>query len=240
MPGQDSAQHGAQDSAQDSADTVLLPLGATEQHGPHLPVNTDTLIATAVAELAARQLPGTAVAPAIVVGASSEHRDFPGTISLPHEVLASLIEELCRGLRRRGFRWIAVFSAHGGNGQALALAEERLRDDALFIPDLTLAQVLAAEGIDPGRAGAHAGLAETSALLAIDATQARMQRAEAGYVGRLEAVWDVLTTAGLRPVTANGVLGDPTGASPQLGELCLHAWATALAEAVSRWKGRAT
>jgi creatinine amidohydrolase len=230
----------AQDSAQESADTVLLPLGATEQHGPHLPLNTDTLIAAAVAERAARRLPGTAVAPALSVGASSEHRDFPGTISLPHEVLASLIEEQCRGLQRRGFRWIAVFSAHGGNGQALTIAAERLGEDVLFVPDFSLAQVLAAEGIDPGRAGAHAGLAETSALLAIDATRAQMQRAEPGYVGRLEGVWDVLTSAGLRPVTPNGVLGDPTGASPELGELCLQACAAALAEAVSSWKSRAT
>jgi creatinine amidohydrolase len=225
--------------AHDIAETLLLPLGATEQHGPHLPLATDTLIACAVAERAARLLGGTAVAPPVSVGASSEHRDFPGTISLPHEVLAALVEQLCHGLRRRGFGRIAVFSAHGGNGRALALAADRLGDGVLILPDFRMAPVLAAHGIDAGRAGAHAGLAETSAVLAIDAHLVRMNRAEAGYVGPLEDVWGALTTAGLRPVTANGVLGDPTGASPALGELCLDAWAAAVVETVARWRNGA-
>jgi mycofactocin system creatininase family protein len=220
--------------AHDIAETVLLPLGATEQHGPHLPLATDTLIAGAVAERAARLLGRTAVALPIPVGASSEHRDFPGTISLPHEVLAALVAQLCHDLRRRGFRRIAVFSAHGGNGRALALAAGRLGDDVVILPDFQLAPVLAGLGIDGSRAGVHAGLAETSAVLAIDARLVRMDQAEPGYVGALEDIWGVLTTAGLRPVTANGVLGDPRGASRALGELCLDAWAAAIVEAVAR------
>jgi creatinine amidohydrolase len=168
------------------------------------------------------------------VGASSEHRDFPGTISLPHEVLAALVAQLCHDLRRRGFRRIAVFSAHGGNGRALALAAGRLGDDVVILPDFRLAPVLAGLGIDGSRAGVHAGLAETSAVLAIDARLVRMDQAEPGYVGALEDIWGVLTTAGLRPVTANGVLGDPRGASRAFGELCLDAWAAAIVEAVAR------
>jgi creatinine amidohydrolase len=225
--------------AHDIAHTVLLALGATEQHGPHLPLATDTLIAGAVAERAARLLGGTAVALPVPVGASSEHREFPGTISLPHEVLAALVAQLCDGLRRRGFRRIAVFSAHGGNGRALALAAERLGDDVLILPDFRMAPVLAGLGIDASRAGAHAGLAETSAVMAIDARLVRIALAEPGYVGALEEIWGVLTTAGLRPVTANGVLGDPRGASPALGELCLEAWVAAVVEAVARWRNGA-
>jgi creatinine amidohydrolase len=223
-------------------DKAVLPLGATEQHGPHLPLGTDSLIGGALAVRVARRLGAAFALPVLPVGASDEHREFAGTLSVAHETVAALVGDVCAGLVGRGFGTVVVCSAHGGNERGLELAAERLAG----LPQVVLADrevafsasdFLARRGVEPGRAGAHAGLAETSMTLAVDPSAAAMEAASAGYVGPLDAIWPVLTTAGVRQVAANGVLGDPVGASAQLGEDCLEAWAAAICEAVER-RGR--
>ena len=102
-----------------AARTVLaVPLGSLEQHGPHLPLDTDTRIAVALAAGLAERCPGVAVAPALAYGASGEHAGFPGTLLVGHQVLADLLIELVRSARR-AFEGVAFVNAHGGNEEAL-------------------------------------------------------------------------------------------------------------------------
>ncbi|MBO0688813.1 MAG: mycofactocin biosynthesis peptidyl-dipeptidase MftE [Candidatus Dormibacteraeota bacterium] len=219
-------------------DTVLLPLGSTEQHGPHLPLGTDAVIATEVALRAARRLGRTLVAPVLPIGCSDEHRDFPGMLSVDHETLTALILDVCRRLLERDLRPV-VFSAHGGNGRALQRAAGIMGPRGLVIrPELEFspAAFLATLGVGVTRSGVHAGLAETSMMLASDPSLVREERYQTGYVGDLEAIWKVLTTRGLRAATPNGVLGDPSGSTAERGEACLDAWADSVAWLIRRWR----
>jgi creatinine amidohydrolase/Fe(II)-dependent formamide hydrolase-like protein len=108
--------------------TVILPLGATEQHGSHLPLGTDTCRAAALAERLAERLP-VLVAPVIPISCSDEHSGFAGLLSLEAETLAAVIVDCVRRMVAWGMRRLVVLSAHGGNGQALALAETRLQQE---------------------------------------------------------------------------------------------------------------
>jgi mycofactocin system creatininase family protein len=203
---------------------VLVPLGATEQHGPHLPLETDSLIGAELAVRVARHLGHAFAAPVLPLGASAEHREFPGTLSLSHETVAAVIVDLSAWLWDRGFRRVVVFSAHGGNRRALELARTAVRPGTIVLPDLPSVSVSAGD--------AHAGCDETSMLLAI-APEAVRPVASAGYRGRLDAdSWSVLTTAGVRALAPNGVLGDPTEASAELGQALLEALASAIAATI--------
>jgi len=210
--------------------TVLaVPLGSLEQHGPHLPLDTDTRIAVAVAAgLSARQA-GVAVAPAVAYGASGEHAGFPGTLLIGHEALAGLLVELVRSARG-SFAGVVLVSAHGGNEEALSLLQARCAAEG----DDVLVWRAAAPGGD-----AHAGRTETSLMLAIDAAAVRLELAEAGCTEPLGTLLPRLRAEGVRPVSSNGVLGDPAGASADEGRALLDALVTDLASAVaSRWFDR--
>ena len=206
------------------ARTVLaLPLGSLEQHGPHLPLDTDTRIAVALATGLAARCAGVTVAPALSYGASGEHAGFPGTLLVGHAVLADLVVELVRSARR-SFAGVVLVSAHGGNEEALAAVERRS----------------AAEGDDvlvwravPAGADAHAGRTETSLLLALDPSAVRLELAEPGCTEPLGTLLPRLRAEGVRPVSSNGVLGDPTGASAEEGLELLDALVSDLAARVS-------
>src|SRR5471032_1559117 len=113
---------------------LAVPLGSLEQHGPHLPLDTDTKIAVELAERLAARLPGVAGAPALPYGASGEHAGFPGTLVVRHEVLADIVVELVRSART-SFGGVVVISAHGGNAEGLSMAEQRCRaeGDAVLV-----------------------------------------------------------------------------------------------------------
>ncbi len=221
------------------ATTVILPLGATEQHGPHLPLGTDTIRATALADRLAEKLPGSLVAPALPFGCSDEHAGFPGLLGLDTETLARVVLDLARRLKGWGVRRLVLLSAHGGNGEALALALTLLRQE---LPDLevwtndhleTIAPAALAvacrDGISANALGLHAGEGETSEMLHLRPDLARMERAAPGFTNGMEAVLDELREGGLRPVTSNGILGDPTPATRERGARYLDALADALA-----------
>jgi creatinine amidohydrolase len=107
-----------------------------------------------------------------------------------------------------------------------------IRPELEFSP----AAFLATLGVGVPQAGVHAGLAETSMVLASDPSLVREERYQTGYVGDLEEIWRVLTTRGLRAVTPNGVLGDPSGSTAERGEACLDAWAESIAWLIRRWR----
>jgi creatinine amidohydrolase len=205
---------------------LAVPLGSLEQHGPHLPLDTDTRIARTVAHAAAERVARLAVAPAVAYGASGEHAGFPGTLQVGQEVLAGMLVELVRSARS-SFAGVVLVNAHGGNEAALAAIAARC----------------AAEGDDllvwcariPG-GDAHAGRTETSLMLAIEPHAVRLELAEPGCTEPLERLLPRLRAEGVRPVSSNGVLGDPTGASANEGRALLDKLVTDLATSVSaRW-----
>lgn len=193
---------------------VLVPVGSTEQHGPHLPTDTDTVIALAVAHRVAELLadPRVLVAPAVAYGSSGEHQAFPGTVSIGTEALRTLLVELVRSLRTWAGRVVFV-NAHGGNVAAVADAVRQLcreGHDVAWLPCAT-------EDVD-----LHAGYTETSLLLHLCPDRVRLDRAEAGNTGMLREILPTLMAEGVRAVSPNGVLGDPTGASAAEGERVLE------------------
>lgn len=207
--------------------TVILPLGATEQHGPHLPLGVDTYRATALAERLAEALPRALIAPTLPLGCSDEHNGFPGLLGLGHAALTAVVVDCARRLAAWGVQRLILLSAHGGNAQALTAAVERL---ARLLPGLqvdlipagmTLSDSVLAlarrDGIAPEAVGLHAGEGETSEMLHLQPRLVRRERLAPGYCGDMAAVLPRLREVGLQPVTANGVLGDPRQAEAERG-----------------------
>ena len=199
---------------------VIVPLGSLEQHGPHLPLDTDTRIAVAVAVAAAVQRSGVAVAPPVAFGASGEHDAFPGTVSIGTAALADVLVELGRDVSRHWDAMLLV-NAHGGNHDAVAAALRRLEGEG---------KPCAAFSVSPRNADAHAGRAETSMLLHLDPAAVRGERAEPGETRPISELIQRLRSEGVRPVSPNGVLGDPEGATAAEGRRLLeHATADCVA-----------
>lgn len=198
--------------------TVFVPLGSTEQHGPHLPMSTDTTVAVAVARGLAALLPGhVLVAPPIAFSASGEHAGFPGTVSIGAEVLDAVLVETVRSLSLWAARTVIV-NAHGGNVPTVARAVERMRSEGHAVSWVACAT--------PG-GDAHAGRTETSLLLHLDPAAVRLADAEAGVTTPIETLLPQLMVGGVRSVSPSGVLGDPTGASAAEGRELLAAMITA-------------
>jgi mycofactocin precursor peptide peptidase len=190
---------------------VLVPVGSTEQHGPHLPFTTDAIVATAVAEGVAARLERAVVAPPVAFGASGEHADFPGTLSIGLEVLQSMLVELGRSATI----WAAgvvLVNGHGGNATAVDAAVRLLVSEGR---DVAWVPCASASG------DAHAGRTETSLLLHLAPALVDLERAEAGDVRPIAALLPELRERGVRAVSANGVLGDPAGASAEEGAAIL-------------------
>jgi mycofactocin precursor peptide peptidase len=190
---------------------LVMPVGSLEQHGPHLPLDTDTRIAVAVARRACSGRPGVALGPALPVGASGEHAAFPGTLSIGTEALTACLTELGR---HASLHWPALLlvNGHGGNVTAVEAAAGRLRYEGRAC----LAWHAALPGGD-----AHAGRSETSLMLALAPDTVHLPAAQRGDVRPLEQILPLLRERGVRAVSANGVLGDPAGASAAEGERLL-------------------
>jgi mycofactocin precursor peptide peptidase len=188
---------------------LVVPLGSLEQHGPHLPMDTDTRIACAVAARACAGRPGVGLAPPVAIGASGEHADFPGTLSIGTTALSMLLVELGR---HASLHWPAMLlvNGHGGNGPAITDAVTRLRDEGREC------HVWHA-GLPGGVGDAHAGRTETSLMLALAPSEVLLDKAAAGDTRPIAEIMSALRAGGVRAVSENGVLGDPAGASAAEG-----------------------
>jgi creatinine amidohydrolase/Fe(II)-dependent formamide hydrolase-like protein len=169
---------------------LVVPLGSLEQHGPHLPLDTDTRIACAVAARVCAGRPGVGLAPPVAIGASGEHADFPGTLSIGILAVTSALKTL-RAEGRDCHVWHA--------------------------------------GLPSPLADAHAGRFETSLMLALAPQDVRLSAAAPGDTRPLAEIMPLLTAGGVRAVSPNGVLGDPSGACAREGAELLDALTAALA-----------
>ena len=212
---------------------LVVPLGSCEQHGPHLPLDTDTRIAIALAEGLAQRDERFVVAPAITIGASGEHQSFPGTLSIGTLALETTLVELARSAlpppgspHPAPFDAVLLLNGHGGNieatSRALALLLDEGRDVRVWHPRIP-------DG------DSHAGRTETSMLLHLSPEVVRTDRLEPGSTARWREIGDTVVAHGLAAVTPNGVLGDPAGATAAEGAALVEQLVTQLTDEVRGW-----
>lgn len=215
---------------------AILPLGAVEAHGPHLPLVTDSIIAEAIAIEVARRT-GAFVLPTLHYGSLWSLRNFPGSISVSAQTLANLIYEIGISLKRHGYRLFVVVNAHIGNMDAIKEGLRRLIEDGLNVmvvnPSLILA---AAEGVVETprwhKSYYHAEEIETSLVLHLRPELVRMSNAVKEYppvpfdFEYTFIPWD--------EITKSGVLGDPTSATPRKGKIIFEKVVTLVTELINK------
>lgn len=201
--------------------TILVPIGGTEQSGPHIALGKHDARARWFARKIARELGNALVAPVIAyvpeggIDPPTGHMRFPGTITVPEAAFEKTLESAARGFRLHGFKDIVFLGDHGGYRRSLARVAERLDREwartsvrVHALPEYYEAQtrgfdeILRRKGYTERQIGTHAGLADTSLTLAIDPSLVRGDRLDEAAAGK-----------------ANGVHGDPREASAQLGRL---------------------
>jgi len=229
-----------EEAMENGKDTVVLMMGSFEQHGPHMPMRTDTCISDELGSRIASRLDYALMGPTLSVGVSSHHMDFPGTVSLPNDLFMEMIEEHCKAFDEHGFDFIALVPFHGGNfapakTAAPKIAEEMDNAKIILVADLERNSKIMMDsfkeaGIDYEEKAVHSGATETSVMLAIDEELVDKNRLEKGYEGEVDN--SSLFTKGLRHFTENGVLGDARKASKDAGELILENLAEDLAKKI--------
>jgi creatinine amidohydrolase len=214
------------------ADAVgVVAVGALEQHGPHLPLGTDTTITDAVVRGAAERVrEPVVVAPTFALGVSDHHVAFPGTVTVSPEILGAIIDAQVAGFARMGVRRVALLSLHGGNFPAFAAADHSLDGVDVHAYDRfdrvleVMAGAARQAGLDAPDCDSHAGAYETSLVLhllgddAVRDTGAEtgLRHAPADWLARLRA-------HGIVDLSSDGVLGDPGLATAAAGRAILAA-----------------
>lgn len=200
---------------------ILVPLGSTEQHGPHLPLSTDTIVAERLAVAAARSVGAVAVvAPAVAYGSSGEHAGFAGTLSIGRAALELVVTELVRSLDDSRPAGVVFVNGHGGNLHPVRAAIRTLTHEGRRVEAWWPAD---AEG------DAHAGRTETAVMLHLAPALVRLEKIVAGETRPLNELSATLRRNGLRAVTSSGVLGDPTGATAEYGAALVQRWTAEIA-----------
>jgi creatinine amidohydrolase len=225
-------------------DTVVVAVGSTEQHGPHLPTMTDARIGDDVGERVALKLGKALQARTVDFGISQHHLAFGATVSLRPETLRHVLLDVVDSLAVCGFRRVVLLPTHGGNFATVQQVIEEARRSLPTIEIVGYTDLMAfsaflnglsAEfGVGAEASGAHAGENETSMMLALEPDLVRTDRFARGYLGPLgDSEFQTIIEKGMTALTANGVLGDPRGATAEKGEVYLERLAEMLAAAVA-------
>jgi creatinine amidohydrolase/Fe(II)-dependent formamide hydrolase-like protein len=220
-----------------SHDTVVIPVGSCEQHGPHLPLDTDAYDAFWLSMKAAEKAKCALVAPPIYHGVSVHHMDFPGTITLNPHTLEQLAYETAFSLTKHGFKKILFENGHGGNTPALESAAQRVKSDTnafIAIDTVSLIPDFIEEHIETSY-DAHAGEFETSTTLAnreecvvkerIKKPKVSLPKSRYTKIGLKEKGPKVTWSFRTSEISDTGVIGDPTKASKKKGKI---AWNLAI------------
>lgn len=217
---------------------VILPVAAIEQHGPHLPVETDTMIGEAVAIGTARQLAARGeralVLPVMWTGLSEHHMPFGGTITLRLGTFAAVIEDVCRSLQRHGFRRIALSNSHGGNENALRTVTDDLTI-RLGLPIIQFTYFPAAAAVIAPLLTTQTGIrhaceGETAMMLALRPDLVAKDRIPARANTPSESGGPFYRWRSFAVRTETGVIGNPDAATAEQGGKMLEAITAKLAE----------
>ncbi|MDR3476301.1 MAG: creatininase family protein [Devosia sp.] len=220
---------------------AVLAVGAVEQHGAHLPLLTDTILAHGVARRIAIEL-GDWLLPPVAYGDAWNNEGFAGTLSLSPDTLRAVIEDIGRGLQRMGFPGLVIINGHFGNREPIVLAARRLVTEVglkVLHLDYPKLEVFAAEVATSQPAGPgfyHADEVETSMMLALAPETVRMHAAAPEYPSFPE-------TFGVEPMALSefnqsGVFGDPRAATAEKGEALLGRIADESLRLVGLWRTR--
>jgi creatinine amidohydrolase/Fe(II)-dependent formamide hydrolase-like protein len=227
-------------------DVALLPVGSLEQHGPHLPLDTDTFDAIYLARAVAERCsdPKPVVLPVIPYGVSYYHDDFGGTISIGNDTLAQITYEIGMNVARNGISKLVIINAHGGNDPALNFAAQRINKDAhifVCVDSGETSDVDIYSMIDTPN-DVHAGEIETSTSLAVRPEGVRMSEIRKfvpkfssrylDFTSKRGISWHAFT----KKISRDGVMGDPTKASAEKGEKIWEIMITHLVEFVEDLK----
>ena len=202
------------DEVQASRPVLVVPVGSWEQHGPHLPFDTDTRIALELAHRLTSSRPQTYLSPPLPITASGEHAGFSGTLSIGTATTTAMLIEIVRSAT-----WcsgVVFVNGHGGNSQAMQEAKKVLDHDQQH--------VLIWSPRSESPSDTHAGHDETSVMLALAPFEVDMTLAECGNTQPLAEIIDALRSGGVRSVSSNGVLGDPRSATADHGRKLLDHW----------------
>ena len=213
---------------------VILPVGSMEQHGPHLPLSTDSIIAEYVAVAVSNKLPSSILFPTLSIGYSLEHSGFPGTVSLTAQTFSSTIMEIAESLSNSGLRTLIAINGHGGNRGILDSAittikhaHPDLRLYSFTVLDIAREKFKEISKSPIGMIG-HADELETSMMLAIRPDLVDMSRAvtqqptfpmnvslESEDLTRVTYAWKA------REVTKSGIIGNPKFATLETGAIVI-------------------
>jgi creatinine amidohydrolase len=230
-------------------ETVIVPLGSTEQHGPALPLLTDNEHGVQTAVRAARMLGKTLVGPVVTLGYSIEHTAFPGTVSLSKNTLAGVIHDVAESHARSGFKLVYFWLGHGGNNpilqEVLPTLETKwpgcrvtgIRDLSGYI-SATWGAAPLERGIPLAQSGSHAGEFETSMMLAARPELVQMNAAEKGCEAPFDSIAADMFALGIQSVSANGVLGDQRPADAARGAYYLEKLAEYLVQDIQKEMGQ--
>lgn len=221
-------------------DIAFLPIGAIEQHGPHLPLDTDAFDAAYLANRVAEACsdPKPLVLPLISYGVSYHHEGFKGTISIRNDTLSRLVYDIGMSAAQNGIRKLVIINGHGGNGPAINHAAQMVNRDAQILVCVDTGETSDFDigGIVKTENDVHAGEIETSTSLAVRPALVRMDLAEAfvpNFSSRylnFTSIRGVSWYAHTRKISATGVMGDPTRANAEKGE---KIWQTMIAHLVA-------
>lgn len=220
----------------------LIMLGAMEQHGPHLPIGTDTFLGYEIGERLARSLGDALVAPLVTIGYSPGHMCYAGTVTLPEPMVADIAFHIGCAMAEHGFQEVDLVPTHGGNYRATAQAVKKLRE---ALPHVTVVGFGSFEpwadfyrayaesrGLEPVRFGVHAAQAETSALMAsAHHDLVHQDRLVEGFLGDPSIRWRAPVPPPMDTMSPTGILGDARSSTRELGEAFLQ---TKIEELVKR------
>ncbi len=208
--------------------TVILPIAAMEQHGPHMAIGTDTFLGYEQSVRLARALGDALVAPAISIGYSVGHLPMPGTVTISEETLIVVIREVVESLVHHGFTDVVMLVSHGGNyGAMRAIVPElrKMHPDVRFHARMDFESSMGKRkalydelGVDEVRMGVHAAQGETSMMLAAHPDLVDMDRAVEGFTGDASIRWTAKVPPPMDEMSPTGILGDARDSTAEIGE----------------------